>query len=74
MDDSLLTVAEAATWLKVDKHLVYRAIRSGKLPAAKIGSLYRIHAADLREYAKPATPQRKPRTQRDRIASLIRSA
>ena len=42
-----LTVEEAAERLGVEYKTVYRLVRSGELPAGKIGRLYRIREEDL---------------------------
>lgn len=53
MDDTLYTVAEVSKILKVGKNKTYDLIRSGLLPALKIGGLkIRKEALDqfLKEY------------------------
>lgn len=42
-----LTVAEVADALRVSTMTVYRLIRSGELPAARIGRSYRLRPADV---------------------------
>ena len=42
-----LSVNEVAKLLKVDTESIYRWVRSGKLPAAKIGGLWRIRKSDI---------------------------
>jgi excisionase family DNA binding protein len=42
-----LTVAEVAGQLRVSTMTVYRLIRSGELPAARIGRSYRLRPADV---------------------------
>ena len=42
-----LTVNEAASLLRVDTETVYRWINSTKLPAAKIGGIWRIRVEDI---------------------------
>ena len=42
-----LTVGEAASRLGVEYKTVYRLIRSGDIPAGKIGRIYRIREGDL---------------------------
>lgn len=46
----LLSVAEAAERLNVHKMTVIRAIKAGKIPAAKVGRFWRIEPADLEAY------------------------
>jgi excisionase family DNA binding protein len=43
----LLTPDEAAYALAVSRETVYRLLRSGRLPSVRVGSQYRIPAADL---------------------------
>ena len=45
-----LTAAEAAERMRVSKMTVYRLIRSGKLPAVRIGKAYRVKEDDLERY------------------------
>ena len=42
-----ITPTEAARALKVSTRTIYEHLRSGRLPALKIGSLWRIDAEDL---------------------------
>jgi excisionase family DNA binding protein len=45
--DDLLTRAEAARYLRVSDRTVSRLIRTGKLPASRIGRAVRIRQSDL---------------------------
>jgi excisionase family DNA binding protein len=45
--EPLLTVDETATALKVCTRTVRRAIKSGELPAVRLGRQYRIRRRDL---------------------------
>jgi len=45
--DGLLTVAEAASWLRVSKWTVYNLIRNGQLHAIKIGRRRLVSRAAL---------------------------
>lgn len=47
--DDLLTRAEAARYLRVSDRTVSRLIRTGQLPAARIGRAVRIRQSDLLE-------------------------
>jgi excisionase family DNA binding protein len=44
----LLTVAEVAAGMRVSNMTVYRLIKTGELPAVRVGKGYRICEADLR--------------------------
>jgi excisionase family DNA binding protein len=46
----LMTVAEVGTVLRVSNMTVYRLIRSGELPALRIGKGFRIQRQDLAAY------------------------
>ena len=75
MDDfDLLTVAEVAGLLRKGENFVYRLTASGKLPATKVGSHWRIRRCDYLAYITP-TPaaEVQPRSQKDRIRKLLRS-
>ena len=46
----LFTVAEVAAAMRVSNMTVYRLIRSGELPALRVGKGYRIFEADLERF------------------------
>jgi excisionase family DNA binding protein len=46
----LLTVAEVAAGMRVSNMTVYRLIKTGELPAVRVGKGYRIREADLRRF------------------------
>lgn len=48
--DRLLTVAEVAGTMRVSNMTVYRMIKSGELPAIRVGKNYRIRESDLDKY------------------------
>lgn len=48
----LLTVKEAAEWLKTSRVQVRRMIQSGELAAVKVGREYRIPLACLKVYVE----------------------
>jgi excisionase family DNA binding protein len=43
----LLTVAEVASAMRVSNMTVYRLIKSGELPAVRVGKNYRLRESDL---------------------------
>ena len=47
---ALLTVAEVAAGMRVSNMTVYRLIKSGELPAVRVGKGYRIREADLQRF------------------------
>ena len=46
----LFTVAEVASVMRVSNMTVYRMIRSGELPALRVGKGYRIFESDLERF------------------------
>ena len=56
-DDRLLTVAEVADHMRVSNMTVYRLIKSGTLPALRVGKNYRIRARDLVSYLDASVTQ-----------------
>ena len=49
-DDEYLSIEEAAERLSVDYKTIYRLVRAGEIPAARIGRVYRIKGSDLDEF------------------------
>lgn len=47
-----VTVEQAAEALHLHKDTVRRLLRDGKMPGARVGGQWRIHAARLEEYLK----------------------
>lgn len=47
MSENLITVREAATYLRISARTVYRLIESGQIGAVRIGKQWRIPASDL---------------------------
>ncbi len=50
MNDEILTVAQAATYLKVSDKTVLKWIKSDKLVASLVGRIYRIKLSDINAY------------------------
>lgn len=50
MARQLLTAAEVADQLRVSTMTIYRLIRSGELPAVRVGRNYRVRADELATY------------------------
>ncbi len=53
--DELLTVTEVAEYLGVTERTVYNWVRAGKLPAVKVGRLWRVRESDLASWLTPST-------------------
>ena len=49
-EKEFLSLEEVADKLGVTYQLIYRLVRSGELPAARLGKLYRVASADLAAY------------------------
>ena len=50
LEDRLLTVAEVADTMRVSNMTVYRLIKSGQLPALRVGKNYRLRRADVHQF------------------------
>ena len=50
MGRQLLTAAEVAEQLRVSTMTIYRLIRSGELPAVRVGRNYRVREEELAAY------------------------
>ena len=48
--EPLLTVVEVAGMMRVSNMTVYRLIKSGQLPALKVGKNYRLRPSDIEQY------------------------
>ncbi|MDR5683407.1 MAG: helix-turn-helix domain-containing protein [Armatimonadota bacterium] len=61
LDDlpEVLTVEQAAGYLQLHKVTVYKYIREGLLPAARIGKVYRILRPDLERFLRLATEEQQ---------------
>ena len=46
----LLTVSEVASAMRVSNMTVYRLIKSGELPAVRVGKNYRLRETDLEHF------------------------
>jgi excisionase family DNA binding protein len=51
----LLSLAEAATILRVSRATAYRLVHAGELPAHRIGGSLRVDPRELRAYIDAAT-------------------
>jgi excisionase family DNA binding protein len=45
--DSVLTIEELASYLKIPKSTLYKLVRKGKIPAQKIGRHWRFRKASI---------------------------
>ncbi len=58
-----LSIQAAADYLGVDYKTVYRLVRAGKLPAGKLGGMYRIRREDLEAYFQAQVAETAGRSQ-----------
>ncbi len=61
MKDEYLTANEVAERLKLNVETIYDLMKSGQLPAIKIGGRWRMEASELREWFKTLASQPPPR-------------
>src|SRR5574341_808475 len=59
-----MTVEQVADYLQLNKLTVYKYIRDGRLPAARLGKAYRVRLADVDAFLvrQMAGPRRSGRT------------
>jgi excisionase family DNA binding protein len=55
LGEPLLTVGEVANIMRVSNMTVYRLIKSGQLPAIRVGKNYRIRRQDMERYLSERT-------------------
>jgi excisionase family DNA binding protein len=48
--EPLLTVGEVASTMRVSNMTIYRLIKSGQLPAIRVGKNYRVRESDMNRY------------------------
>ena len=53
-----LSIEEVADFLGVNYQLIYRLVRAGELPAARLGRVYRIDRRDLEAYLSRSKKRR----------------
>ena len=62
MRENLITVREAASYLRISARTVYRLIESGQIGAVRIGKQWRIPVNDLPGRARPEASLSAERT------------
>ena len=76
----LLTVQQVADYLQLNKLTVYKYVREGRLPAARLGKAYRIRLADVdafleRQMSRPGVrPPSRPKAVQIQAHSRRRGA
>jgi len=56
MQEDILTLNEAVSYLKIPKSTLYKLLESGRLPAKKLGRCWRFNRADLAAWLKHSSP------------------
>ena len=59
VEDEILTLKEAAAFLKMAKVTLYRRLRAGEIPAVKTGRLWRLSKAALSQWAGQTNTTKK---------------
>lgn len=54
--EAFLTTEEVLSYLKITPRTIYRLIRSGELPAVRIGRQWRFRRADLDQWLERQRP------------------
>jgi excisionase family DNA binding protein len=62
--EQLLTVAEVATWLRVEPRYVYRLASSGDLTRTYVGRYVRFSVESVQGYIDAHTIEAKPKAER----------
>jgi excisionase family DNA binding protein len=52
MDDNVLTLDEAVSFLKISKSAPYKLLESGRIPARKLGRRWRFSRTDLDQWLR----------------------
>lgn len=63
MDDTFLTVEEIVAYLRVHERTVYRLLKSGELPAVRVGRQWRVRRAALDAWLEKKGASRGTETQ-----------
>ncbi len=69
-----MTVAQVAAYLQLNRLTVYRYVREGRIPAARIGKLYRILRADVDRFLEARHVEAEPRNPAPVRESPLRTA
>ena len=55
-----ISVREVAEFLKLHRETVNKMIKSGELPALKVGTAWRLNRVQIMEWAKSRRPRMQP--------------
>lgn len=66
MDDQILTLEEVSKYLKLNKATVYRMAQAGKMPASKVGKVWRFKRVKIDTWldGKESPPSRSQKGRR----------
>lgn len=66
MDDQILTLEEVSKYLKLHRATVYKMARTGKIPASKVGKVWRFKRAKIEAWldGNEKTPRPSPERKR----------
>ena len=66
MDDQILTLEEVSKYLKLHKATVYKMAQAGKIPASKVGKVWRFKRTKIEAWLDGKERTRHLRSQRRR--------
>lgn len=52
MTEDILDIDQACEFLKLSKPMIYKCVRTGRIPAFKVGKVWRFDRETLHEWAK----------------------
>lgn len=51
-EEPLMNHAEVCEFLRVSSQMLYKLVRSGQVPALRVGTMYRYQRSELMEYLR----------------------
>ena len=63
----ILNLQEACQFLRISKPMLYKYIRTGEIPAFKMGRVWRFHKASLEDWVK----ERMRQQSQSRVKELV---
>lgn len=64
--DSVMTITELSTYLKVSKSTLYKLAQEGKVPGQKVGRHWRFHREVVDAWLGKADPESRARSRESR--------
>lgn len=55
INDEILTLEEVSRYLRLNKSTVYRMAQAGKIPAVKVGKVWRFKACKVNEWLEKSS-------------------